>query len=129
MAASETAAPSLQNLNMANAQAALAGLFGLPAAAPGTALTDNGLALGNAASGGHWNGAGHGFAPGLGSATGYRTVPGAGGSIGAGPPREYELRPQGVLHSRSGPSGVATGGLWNRSFAFSIATWQRTIGR
>ena len=121
MAASETAAPSLQSFTMADARTALADLVGLPATGPGTGLTGNGLAAGNAVPGGHWNGAGRGFATGHGFATGYRTVPGAGGSIGAGPPPEYDSRPHGVLHSRTGPSGFATGGLWNRSFAFSIA--------
>ncbi len=107
MAASETAAPTLQNLNAADAQASLAGLFGLPATGPGKASTSNG--------------ANHGFATGLDFATGYPTVPGSGGSLGSGPPPEYHLRSHGGQLSRSRPSGFASGGLWNRSFAFSIA--------
>ena len=107
MAASEAAAPSLQNLSGADAQAALAGLFGLPTTGPGTASTSNR--------------ANHGFATGLGFATGYPTVPGSGGSLGTGPPPGYHSRSHGGQLSRSRPSGFAFGGLWNRSFAFSIA--------
>ena len=107
MAASETAAPSLQSLSGADARAALAGFFGLQATGPGTASTSNG--------------ANHGFASGLGFVSGYPTVPGSGGSLGTGPPPEYLLRSHGGQISRSRPSGFSSGGLWNRSFAFSIA--------
>ncbi|MCY3712615.1 MAG: fibronectin type III domain-containing protein [Gemmatimonadetes bacterium] len=111
MAASETAASSLQSLSGADALAALVGLFGLPATGPVTASPSNR--------------ANHGSATGLGFATGYPTgyptVPGSGGSLGTGPPQEYHLRSYGGQLSRSRPSGYAFGGLWNRSFAFSIA--------
>ncbi|MDD9948400.1 MAG: fibronectin type III domain-containing protein [candidate division Zixibacteria bacterium] len=111
MAASETAASSLQSLSGADALAALVGLFGLPATGPVTASPSNR--------------ANHGFATGLGFATGYPTgyptVPGSGGSLGTGPPQEYHLRSHGGQLSRSRPSGFAFAGLWNRSFAFSIA--------
>ena len=90
LAASQTAAPSLQSLTGADARAALAGLFDLPAPAPGTVVA--------------------GYGP---AANGGRAF-------------EASLAPNGLLRSRSdlqsgsGTSGIASGGLWNRSFAFSI---------
>ena len=120
MAASETVAPSLQGLNMADASAALARLFGLPAAAPGTAAPGYALGTGSAAAGSPWTGAVPGPATGHGFATGHGAAADGGQAFRTGLPADGMLRSRGDLRSDTGPAGFASGGLWNRSFAFSI---------
>ena len=110
MAASETLAPPLQGFDEGDARSALAGLFGLPAPAFG-----DGLAADGSASAGPWTGPARGFAP------AHADAQGAGRSFGAGAPPGGISGPHSHGQSPIVPFGFARSGLWNRSFAFSIA--------
>ena len=104
MAASDTPASSLHGLNEADPWAAVAGLFGLPAP-------------GGTAEPSHWT------APGYETSLGHGAAQDSRFALGNG------LPPGNSLASRNGPpdhaglaasSGMTLGGLWDRSFAFSI---------